>query len=125
MQTMRLLEFDFENLEVYQRSLDFADGLFALSETFPAAVDRTLGDQLRRAGLSIANNLAEGSNKVTAKGRMQFYGYALDSARECVPMLSLCVRRGLLTDQEHAALREACLTICRMLRGLIRSAGNR
>ncbi|MBI3324249.1 MAG: four helix bundle protein [Candidatus Omnitrophica bacterium] len=116
-----LHEFDFENLAVYQQSLDFAGRLFSVCETLPIPVDRTLGDQLRRAALSIPNNIAEGSNKRTANAKAQGYGYALDSARECVPMLSLLLRRQLFSEQQHLSVRTQCLSICKMLRGLIRA----
>ena len=121
MEGKALHDFDFENLDVYQQSLSFVDRLFTLCESFPVSVDRTLGDQLRRASVSIPNNIAEGSNKLSKKAKAQFYGYALDSARECIPMLTIVFRRKLMSEGDHGALRSQCLSACRMLRGLIRS----
>ena len=121
----RLSEFDFENLDVYQRSLEFVNDVFTLCEVLPIAVDRTLGDQIRRAALSIPNNIAEGSNKQSKKAKAQSYGYALDSARECVPMLTIAFRRKFLSEGNHTELRVQYLSICRMLRGLIRAIGER
>lgn len=114
-------EFDFENLTVYQKGLRFVNDIFSLSEAFPARIQYSLGDQLRRAALSIVNNIAEGSDKRTAKERVQFYRFALDSARECIPMLTLCRDQEFVTQDVHAALRHQCLEVCRMMRGLIDS----
>jgi len=54
----------FEKLEVYQRSVDFADKIAALTETFPRGYG-FLVDQLNRAAVSIATNLAEGNGRFT------------------------------------------------------------
>lgn len=48
----------FENLQVYQKAVDFADNVAALTEKFPPWL-LFLVDQLNRAALSITTNLAE------------------------------------------------------------------
>ena len=105
----------FERLEVYQKALDYIDTIFNISKGFPRHLQSSLGDQLRRSALSIANNIAEGSDKISSKERKLFYRYALDSARECIPMLTIAERQGLIVN---GTLRENCLTICRMMRRL-------
>ncbi len=55
--------FDFERLEVYKLTVDFIEKVFEVSEELPKQVQYSLGDQFRRAALSIANNIAEGSGK--------------------------------------------------------------
>ncbi len=114
-------DFDFENLIVYQKSLKFVNTVFTLTEQLPVRVQYSLGDQLRRATLSIINNIAEGSDKRTSKERTQFYRIALSSARECVPMISICRDQEYTTQTVYETLRSDCLELCRMLRGLINS----
>jgi len=53
-------ELNFENLEVYQRSIDFCNTIFEITKNFPKQIQFSLTDQLRRASLSICNNIAEG-----------------------------------------------------------------
>lgn len=113
--------YDFEKLEVYQKAMDFAEQVFELTEHFPQHLQYSLGDQFRRAVLSICNNLAEGSQKRGAAKR-QFYGYALDSSRECVPMLELSRRRKLVDEAEHQRLGDVCFHIGNMVYRLIRNA---
>jgi four helix bundle protein len=50
------MPFMFEKLEVYQKAVDFADGIAGLTECFPRGYG-FLVDQLNRAALSIATNL--------------------------------------------------------------------
>jgi four helix bundle protein len=110
--------YDFQRLEVYKKAMDFAEKIFAVTEKFPQALQYSLGDQLRRAALSMCNNLAEGSQK-RGPSKRQFYGYALDSSRECVPMLELALRRTLLDEATYEQLSDACFHIGNMMYRLI------
>lgn len=80
---------------------------------------------MRRAALSIVNNIAEGSDKRSQKEKAKYYSIALDSARECIPMLSICKDQALIDKQAHDFLRADCFEVCRMLRGLLRSAASK
>ena len=86
-------EFDFERLEVYQLALEFVDEIFTILKKASRDIQFSVSDQLRRASLSITNNIAEGSDKATPKEKIQFYGFAINSARECIPMLTLCLKQ--------------------------------
>lgn len=110
---MRKPRYDFERLEVYQKALDFAEQIFELTEGFPQRLQYSLGDQLRRASLSICNNIAEGSQK-RGPAKRQAYGYALDSSRECVPMMELSCRRKLVGDLQRERLADECFSIGNM-----------
>lgn len=106
--------FDFEKLNVYKKALAFANQVFTITLNFRKEIQYSLGDQFRRAVLSICNNVAEGSRK-SGKARKQYYDYALDSARECIPMITLCVLQGQIDAQKEASLRDECVQICNML----------
>jgi four helix bundle protein len=114
-------EFDFERLKVYQRALEFADKIFSLSKSFSHSVQYSLGDHMRKTTISICNNIAEGSGKQSKNAKIQFYGYAIDSARECIPMISISARQNHLDSSDFNYLRQECKEICNMLGGLIRS----
>ncbi|MFA5362762.1 MAG: four helix bundle protein [Candidatus Omnitrophota bacterium] len=118
---MEEFRFDFEKLDVYKRALKFTRDIFTLSGKFQPALQYSLGDQLRRAALSVCNNIAEGSGKQTKSAKVQFYGYSLDSARECIPMISLIYDLKIIKDDEYTFLRNECKEICSMLGGLIAS----
>ena len=107
-------QFDFERLEAYQVSLNFANQVFSITSKYNREIQYSLGDQFRRAALSVCNNLAEGSRK-SGKSRKQFYEYSFDSARECVPMISLSVLQKQMSSQEGEHLRSECVRICNML----------
>ena len=114
-------DFSFEKLDVYKKTIDFVNSVFEICNNFPNKLQYSLGDQLRKASLSIANNIAEGSDKRFPKDKKKFYEYSLDSARECVPMFTICRMQNLIDEKKHERLRSDCTVICKMLRRLIQS----
>lgn len=111
--------FDFEKLRVYEISLEFIQKIFKISRDLSREYQFSLGEQLKRASLSIINNIAEGSGKLSKKEKAQFYRTSLNSARECIPMLTLLNKENVIPEIEHNNLREACIHICNMLGKLI------
>lgn len=53
--------FKFELLDVWKRSIDFADEMFTLAQTLPKEYQFSLGKQPRRASLSVPANIVKGS----------------------------------------------------------------
>ena len=76
--------FDFEKLEVYQKSLVLIDKIFNIYKSLPKDFKISVGSNLVRAALSIANNLAEGNGKKSKREKNRYFGTSLDSARECI-----------------------------------------
>lgn len=70
-----IVAFMFEKLEVYQKAVDFADQISAMTEKFPRGY-YFLVDQLNRAALSISTNLAEGNRRLTKPDRRSFFTIA-------------------------------------------------
>jgi four helix bundle protein len=118
------MPFMFEKLEVYQKAVDFADEVASLTESFPRGYG-FLVDQLNRAALSIATNLAEGNGRFTKPDRRNFFTIARGSAQECVPLLEIARRRELINDPAALALKERLEIIARMISGLINGIENR
>ena len=118
------MTFMFEKLEVYQKAVCFADQVAALTQDFPRGYG-FLVDQVNRAALSIATNLAEGNGRFTKPDRKNFFRIARGSAQECVPLLEITRRRGLLNESKHQALRQELETIARMVSGLIKGMDKR
>jgi len=80
---------------------------------------------LNRAALSISANIAEGNGRFTIRDRKNFFGIARGSVQECVPLLELANRRGLIDFQRHADAKSRLEEIARMLSGLINGLENR
>jgi four helix bundle protein len=118
------MAFMFENLDVYQKAVDFTDEITTRTSTFPRGY-YFLSDQLNRAALSIATNLAEGNGRFTKADRKNFFMIARGSAQECVPLLEIARRKGFLDDAKHTAFRAQIKVIAKMISGLINGLVNR
>jgi four helix bundle protein len=118
------MPFMFENLQVYQRAVDFADRIASKTESFPRGY-YFLVDQLNRAALSIATNLAEGNGRFTKPDRKNFFTIARGSVQECVPLLEVAKRRGFLSDADHSNLKSNLEEMAKMISGLINGLDKR
>ena len=78
-----------------------------------------MADQLNRASLSISANIAEGNGRYHKSDRANFFTIARGSAFECVPLLEVSRRKGLVTLEKHAVLLVELEAISKMLSGLI------
>jgi hypothetical protein len=99
------MAFMFENLQVYQKAVDFADRIASKTEAFPRGY-YFLVDQLNRAALSVATNLAEGNGRFTKPDRV---------AR----------RRGFISDTDHSSLKSHLEEMAKMISGLINGLDKR
>ena len=118
------MAFMFENLEVYQKAIDFAEQMTSLTEQFPRGY-YFLTDQLNRAALSIATNIAEGNGRFTKADRKNFFIIARGSAQECIPLLELAWRKQLINKLTVSELRKQLEIIAKMTSGLINGLDNR
>lgn len=117
-------KFDFENLKVYQRALEYVDLVYKITKAFPKAETFSLTDQFRRASTSIALNIAEGTGGSDAEFN-QFLKIARRSTRECVAITEIAYRQGFADNNIKQASRDACLELSRMISGLMKSLKNK
>jgi four helix bundle protein len=108
----------FEKLEVWRRA-------HALSIEIYRALDgcRDWGfkDQITRSANSIADNIAEGAERLGKAEFRQFVGIAKGSAGEARSQLLRASALGYITDEKAVALRAELFEISRMMHGLIKS----
>ena len=89
----------FEELPVWQAAMSLAEKVYALSEHGAFGRLRELKDQLRRAGLSVSNNIAEGFERGTTAELLGFLYIARGSAGEVRSMLLFCQRLPELSSE--------------------------
>lgn len=116
--------FNFEKLLVYQKTLDYIDFVYEMTERFPKEEIFGLTSQFRRASNSIALNIGEGSGGTTPEFR-NFLRISYRSLNECVVCSTIAKRRKFITEKQDAELRNMMLEITRMLSGLRNSLPGR
>ena len=113
----------FEDLEVFKRAYRVSLEVHRESLKFPAADQRALGDQVRRASKSICANIAEGFAR-QGRAPADFRRYlvmALGSADEMRLWSRYCLDLGYIAEAMWRGWRDEYQTIAKMLQGLMRS----
>jgi four helix bundle protein len=111
----------FRQLKVWQKSTRLAVDLYAAMSQGRLSKDYGLRDQMQRASVSIASNIAEGYSRESEKDRCHFLVIAKGSCAELQTQLEIAKETGLLPAALALALDERCEEIARMLAGLIKS----
>lgn len=118
---MKEFQFDFERLQVYQKALILIDEVFNLMTIIPKEYRFSIGDNLIRAALSVANNLAEGNDQPSAASKARFYEYASNSARECASVMIVLDRRRLISEEYFWKVKNHIREITSMIKALKKS----
>lgn len=112
--------FRFEKLEVWQFAIELSDQVYEVTRSFPSDERSGLTNQLRRAAVSVAANIAEGSGRSTDREFVRFLEIAYGSLMEVVSHLKFAERQGFLETGKVEQLYEAADRPSRMLSGLRR-----
>jgi four helix bundle protein len=99
--------------------------IYRITGTGPLALDRTLKEQMRRAAVSVASNIAEGNERGRDPDSCRLLYFAKGSAGELLTQLEIASELGLLPAEQGAALIGECGEIGRILRRLIDYRMNR
>ncbi len=110
---------NFRKLEVYQFAVRFLPLAAQIADTLPQR-HAGLADQLRRASLSIALNIAEGSGKTTAPDQRRFYAMARGSAMECGAIVDACAALNLIEPTPATEADNVLTSVVRMLSKMCR-----
>lgn len=108
----------FEELEVWRRSSRLAVRIYELTRN---GFDKGLKDQMTRAAVSIASNIAEGAERNSEKEFVRFLFIARGSAAELRTQVYIAYKVGLVKKEEQEGLVSELVEISSMLFGLAQS----
>lgn len=91
-------KFRFQDLEIWKSAVEIADELFDIADGLEKKHLFRFAEQLRAAGMSMSNNIAEGSGSEWKKEFKNFLNIARRSAFENANILIILNRRKLLKD---------------------------
>jgi len=116
----------FEDLPVWQASMQLCERVFALTEHKAFAYKGDLRNQMQRAAISVGNNIAEGFERGTTQELLTFLYIARGSAGEVRSMLLLMERLPHFADfkSEISNLKLVAESISRQIRGWADSLQN-
>jgi four helix bundle protein len=115
----------FEDLEVWQISMDIAVETYKLTNSFPKSEIYSLVSQMRRASSSISANIAEGYGRYNVREKAQFYKIANGSLLELKSFYYLSKRLEFTNTSDTDSIVARIASVQRMLSALIKSLKDR
>ncbi len=104
-------------------AIEYGNELYDIAESFPSKELYGLGSQLRRAAVSISNNIAEGSGASTSKDFASFLDISIKSTLETVNILYFAKIRKHITEEKRLMFYEEAERLLGK-RGLLRKHYN-
>ena len=122
-----MLEFDFSyrKLNVYQLSKQLVTDIYRIVGSFPSTETYALGDQMRRAVVSVPSNIAEGTSKVSPKEQFRFLEIAYGSLMEIMCQLEISFDLGYINQVQFHHSEETVVMIYKMLSSMQSSLKSR
>jgi four helix bundle protein len=113
--------YSFETLDVWKDARKFAVKVYKLTKKLPADERYGLTSQMRRSGISISSNLAEGSSRESLKDQARFSEISFGSLMELLNHSILCYDLEFISENELFDVRIDIDTIGLKLDGLRKS----
>ena len=109
----------FEDLEVYRPAREFRRKIYKLIRQLPAEEKYSLREQMRRAAISLTNNIAEGYGRYHYKENIQFCRQARGSLCELIDDLNICNDERYFAEDAMDQLKSEASHVHKLLNGYI------
>ena len=115
----------FEDLEVYQVAREFRKKMYAVTRQLPEFEKFELASQIRRAAISLTNNMAEGHGRYHFADQVRFFLGSRGSLQELVDDLNICADENYLGSEEIETLKGEAWRVLGLINGYLRYLGDR
>ncbi len=115
------MSFRFEKLTVWQDARVFVSAIYQLTKNFPPGERFGLTNQIRRAAVSIALNIAEGSDKKSDAEFKRFLRMAIGSCEEVVTGLYISLDQNYISQKDFDIIYQQANDLVAKINALIKS----
>ena len=116
-----MAKFRFQDLKIWQLAIEIADALFNIADDLEKRKLFRFAEQLRASGMSMSNNIAEGSGSHSKKEFRNFLNIARRSTFENANILILLEMRNLVTFKQKDEILTKLDKLCRQITNFIKS----
>ena len=109
----------FEDLEVYKSARIYRKKIYNLIKGLPNEEKYILAGQMRRAALSLTNNIAEGHGRYHFQENLQFCRISRGSLMEIIDDLNTCMDEDYFPHDYLVDLKEEGYNVNKILNGYI------
>lgn len=117
--------FNFETLNAYKYARALVKNVYILIRKLPREEQYALGDQLRRAVVSVPSNIAEGMSRLSLKEQYHYVEISYGSLMEVLCQLTLANDLEYITEEELLHERQHIEDVAKLLSGLRSSIDKR
>jgi four helix bundle protein len=110
----------FEDLEVYQVAREFRKTMYRVARGSPDIEKFGLASQIRRAAVSLTNNIAEGHGRFHFLEQIRFTLHSRGSLEELIDDLNVCDDEQYLPVEDIASLKQRGWRLRQLIDGYIR-----
>lgn len=110
-----MAKFRFQDLDIWKMSIEITDDLFDIADDLEQRKLYRFADQLRGAGMSISNNISEGSGSTSKKVFRRYLDIARSSTFENANITILLSRRKIIDQTKENELLNKLDHLCRMI----------
>ena len=110
-----MAKFRFQDLHIWQLSIEIANELFDIADELEKKRLYRFADQLRGSGMSMSNNISEGSGSSSSKEFRRFLDIARRSTFENANIVFLLEMRRLITNDTMDSLVDRLDSLCRQI----------
>jgi four helix bundle protein len=111
---------NFEDLEVWQISMDLCTEVYRITNSQLFSKDFGLKDQIRRAAVSVPSNISEGYERNGKNQFLYFLSIAKGSCGEVRTQLQIAYELNYLFKDEFVVLKQKCESTSRQLSGFMK-----
>jgi four helix bundle protein len=116
-----MLELSHKKLDVWKLSVEFVAYIYSLTEEFPKTEIYGITNQLRRAAVSVAANIAEGAARRTGPDKRRFFEISRSSLVEIDSHLEVSMRLKFCNEENLRIASGKLNHLFAMLTNLIKS----
>jgi len=109
------------DLKIWRFAIEIADELFDIADFLERKELFRFAEQLRASGMSMSNNIAEGSGSLSKKEFKNFLNFARGSAFENANIIILLERRNLINEAQLDKLLSDLSVLCRQITSVQKS----
>ena len=116
------IEFGYEKLLIWQRSLEWADRVLSIAENIETERKHyRLIEQVESSCTSVPMNIAEGKGRFSKKEFVHFLYIARGSLYETMTLLEIFLKRQWVSHEEFIIVKSETREIAKMLNAFINS----
>ena len=116
-----MLELSHKKLIAWQKAIELLPPLYSLCRKLPSEEKYNLISQMKRSGLSVSNNLAEGCARKSKTEKNRFFEIARSSVVEIDNCLTACIAIKYMTMEDIREVDERNTELFKLISGLIES----